>query len=419
MLPRAHLALLLTTALGTFASAQTNPGDIALTGFSTTTFGIYGGTAPATGYPTSGFGGLSQTILWDDQAPTSFLIGGGGFIGRATVLGPGSVNYTVLTANVNNVAQMSWDAQHQVVFADFGTAQLHRLDPTTGVVTPITSGMQPWGTDLTAAALDPLTQDIVCGGNGGLFRVPAGAATGLPFVSGLGGFVSGIQFDPQNGDVLATVLTVNRVIRVTAAGVISDVCPPFAVPGPNALDLDQNGELIAGGGTGQVYRIPRSGGAPVFLLNNTQPFGNVNGIAVVGGGGYGRAFGSACNASFGPAMLGASGPFLARSTVTLTSSNHQAGAAGVLVLGLSRDAYLGIPLPFSLDSALGTVGCSLNVSADVTFAGVAAGAGPANLVFQILLPASFQNQQFFAQHATLEAVPGGFAFSNGIAFRIR
>lgn len=419
MLPNASLAALLTIAIGPFASAQTNPGDIALTGFSTTTFGIYTGTAPATGYATTGFGGLSQTILWDDQAPTSFLIGGGGFLGRATVLGPGSVSYTSLTTNVSNVAQMSWDAQHQVVFADFGTAQMHRLDPLTGLITPITTGAQPWGTELAAAELDPLTGDIVCGGNGAMFRVAAGAGTGTPFVSGLGGFVSGIQFDPQNGDVLATVLTVNRVIRVTAAGVISDVCPPFAVPGPNALDIDQNGDLIAGGGTGQVYRIPRSGGAPVFLLSNTQPFGNVNGIAVVGGGGYGRAFGTACNGSFGPATLVASGSFRTGATVTLTSTNHQAGAAGVLVLGLSRDTYLGIPLPFSLDSSLGTVGCSLHVSADVTFAGVAVGAGPADLVFPILLPASFQNQQFFAQHATLEAVPGGFAFSNGIAFRIR
>jgi hypothetical protein len=419
MRSRSHLALLLATALAPFASAQTNLGDIALTGFSTNTFGIYSGTAPATGYPTTGFGGLSQTILWDDQMPTSFLIGGGGFIGRATVLGPGSVTYAPLTNNVNNVAQMSWDLQRQVVFADFGTAQLHRLDPLTGIVTALTTGAQPWGNDLGAAAVDPLTGDIVAGGNGGLFRVAAGAGTGTPFVSGLGGFVSGIQFDPQNGDVLATVLTVNRVIRVTAAGVISDVCPPFSVPGPNALDLDQNGDLIAGGGTGQVYRIPRSGGAPVFLLGNTQPFGNVNGIAVVGGGGYGRAFGTACNASFGPATLQASGQFRIGATVTLTSANHQAGAAGVLILGLSRDSYLGIPLPFSLDSSLGTAGCSLYVSADVTFAGVAVGTGPASLAFPIALPASFQNQQFFAQHATLEAVAGGFAFSNGVAFRIR
>ncbi len=411
------LAALLLTQL---PPAQTSVGDIALTGFSSSTFGIFTGTTPVTGYPAA-FGNLSQTILWDDLGPQSFVIGGFGFIGRATVIGPGSVVYTPLTSTVVNVAQMAWDAQHQIVFSDFGTAQLHRLDPATGTVTAITSGTQPWGPDLGASVVDPFTGEIVCGGDGDIYRLPGGAGPAVPVATNLGGFVTGLQIDPQNGDVLATVLTVSRVLRIAGNGTISDVSPPFAVPGPNALDLDENGDLVVGGGTGSVYRVPRAGGAPVFLVNNTQPFGNVNGIAVVGGGasGYGRAFGTACNGAFGPTTLVGSGAFRAGTPVTLASTNHSAGALGALILGLDAQSYLGIPLPFGLDPALGTSGCTLYTSADALFPGVASATGPATLSFGFVLPPLFAGGRFYAQHVALEPVAGGLSFSNGVAFRIR
>lgn len=406
--------------LAHWSAAQTNVGDIALTGFSSSTFGIFTGTTPVTGY-TAAFGNLSQTILWDDLDPQSFVIGGFGFVGRATVIGPGSVVYTPLTSTVVNVAQMAWDAQRQIVFSDFGTAQLHRLDPATGTVTAITSGAQPWGPDLGASVVDPFTGDIVCGGDGDIYRLPGGAGPAVPLATNLGGFVTGLQIDPQNGDVLATVLTVSRVLRIAGNGTISDVSPPFAVPGPNALDLDQNGDLVVGGGTGSVYRVPRVGGAPVFLVNNTQPFGNVNGIAVVGGGasGYGRAFGTACNGAFGPTTLVGSGAFRAGTPVTLASTNHSAGALGALILGLDAQSYLGIPLPFGLDPALGTSGCTLYTSADALFSGVASATGPATLSFGFVLPPFFAGGRFYAQHVALEPVAGGLSFSNGVAFRIR
>lgn len=415
----ASLAFAVCALLAT-ANAQTNVGDVALTGFSSSTFGLFTGSTPVVGCPAA-FGNLSQTILWDELDPQSFLVGGFGFIGRATIFGPGSVVYTPLTTNVSAVAQMAFDAQRQVVFADFGTAQLHRLDPVAGTVTAITTGVQPWGQDLGASVVDPLTGDIVCGGNGDIYRLPGGSGPAVPLATNLGGFVSGLQIDPQNGDVLATVLTVSRVIRIAANGTVSDVSPPFAVPGPNALDLDQNGDLVVGGGVGDVFRVPRAGGTPVFLVTNTQPFGNVNGIAVVGGGAtsFGRAFGTACNGSFGPTTLAASGPFAVGATLTLTSTNHGAGTIGALVLGLDAQSYLGIPLPFALDGALGTSGCTLYTSADAMFPGVATGSGPAQLAFSFALPPTFAGGRFYAQHVALEPVAGGLSFSNGLAFRIR
>lgn len=401
--------------------AQLAVGALAMTGFSTTTFGIASTGAASSGYPTPGFGGLSHAILWDDQNPTDFVIAGAGFLGRATILGPGAVNFTTLTTNVGLVSQLSWDANHDLVFADSGTGQVRRLSLATNTVSDVSSGTQPWGVDLNAGELDPLTGDYFAGSNGAIYRLPAGATQALaaPVASGLGGYVTGIAFDPVTGDLLATVLTVNRLVRIDGSGNVSNVCPPGSLPGPNALAVDHNGDFVTGGGTGQVHRIPRAGGTPLFLFNNTNPFGNVNGITVVGGGGYGRPFGSACSAAAGPATLRASGAFRAGQTLTLTSANHAANTLGVLVLGISNTSWLGTPLPLLLDPLLGTSGCSLHVSGDVTTAGVAAASTPADLTFALVLPPAFAGQRFFAQHVGLEPVAGGLSWSNGLAFAIR
>jgi hypothetical protein len=328
------------------------------------------------------------------------------------------VSYTLLASNVGIVSQMSWDNSGWIVFVDSTAAQVRRLEPNTGTVVDVTIGVQPWGTELSAGAFHPGNGDIVVGGNGGIWRVPAGATTGVPIVSGLGGYVTGIQFDPVTGEVLATVLTVNRVIRIDATNTVSNVAPPFSVPGPNALAIDQNGDLVAGGGTGQVYRIPRTGGSPTFLAANTSPANAVNGLTVVGAGGYAMPFGSSCAASHGPMVLRASGPFLVGSTVTTRSTNHVANAVGVLAFGLSRTNWLGVPLPLSLDPLLGTAGCDLLLSPDLTVAGIATAASPAELAISFVVPPTFAGQTLYLQHASLEPVAGGLATSNGLVLHL-
>ncbi len=400
--------------------AQVAVGDIAVTGFSTTSFGLIRAGNLVSGFNTGGFlgTGSSQAILWDRQNPNAFLVGGFDFIGRATITGATAASYALLATNTGIVSQMSWDHAGQIVFVDSTAAQVRRLDPATGFVVDLSTGTQPWGGSLSAGAYEPTTGDIVVGGNGGIWRLPAGATTGVPIVTGLGGFVSGIAFDPVTGEVLATVLTVNRVIRIDAAGVVSNVAPPFSVPGPNALDIDQNGDLIAGGGTGQVYRIPRTGGAPVFLTSNTSPPNAVNGLAVAGAGGFALPFGNPCAASFGPMDLRASGPFLVGATVTTRSINHAANSAGVLAVGLSRTNWLGVPLPLSLDALFGTANCSLLISPDVLLSGVTSASGPAELVIPVAIPPAFAGHTFFAQHACLEPVAGGMSTSNALMVRI-
>src|SRR5262245_39554395 len=100
-------AVLLSSAA---SFAQVAPGDIAVTGFSTSAFGVISPGPVVTGYATPGFGGLAQAILWDPAHPNDFLVGGVGFVGRATITGHGTVSYSPITSAVGVVSQMSWDA---------------------------------------------------------------------------------------------------------------------------------------------------------------------------------------------------------------------------------------------------------------------------------------------------------------------
>jgi hypothetical protein len=411
------VCFLSATLLPATASAQVSIGDIAVSRFSTTSFAVIGGGLTVTNYTTPGFlgTGLSQSILWDRAHPNDFIVGGSGFVGRASITGPAAVSYSLITNGIGLAAQMSWNDAGWIVVADAGTNQVRLLDPATGFVVDLSSGAQPWGASLGAGAWDPMTGDVVLGGDGALYRLANGTATATLIVGGLGGAVSGVAFDPTTGEIIATVLTVNRLIRVNGAGTVSDVAPPFSIPGPNGLDVDHNGDYVAGGGTGQVYRVPHAGGAPVFLANNPGP---LNGIAVAGAGGYGIPFGQTCNGAAGPVSLTATGPFLVGSTVTTTSTNHATTTAGVLILGISNTSYLGIPLPLLLDPLLGTAGCYANVSLDVTALALTSATSPATLSFAFGLPPSFSGYRFYAQHACFEPVAGGLSWSNGLAFRV-
>ncbi len=383
-------------------------------GFSTTSFGIL--RAPAlTTYTTPGFQGtgLSQTVLWDPVHPNDFLIGGSGFIGRATITGPGTVTYALLTSNVGTAVQMSWDGAGRVVFADGGTGQVRRLDPATGNVTDLSSGVQPWGTALSAGARNPATGDYIAGGNGAIYRLANGATTATTVVSGLGGYVSGVAFDALTGEIVATVLTSNRLIRVGAGAAVTNLA---SLSGPNALDLDGNGDWITGGGTGQIWRVPYAGGAPVLLGNHTGP---LNGLAVARGGGQALPYGQGCAGAGGIVALRASLPLALGVPITTTSTNHAPGALGVLVLGLSNTVHASQPLPYLLDPLLGTAGCSLHASIDATLVGVAGATTPADLVFALTLPSAFAGYVLFVQHACFEPVAGWLSWSNGLAVQAR
>lgn len=404
--------VLACAVLATTATAQVLPGDIGATGFSTTAFGI--ATPPnTTVYTTSGFqgtgAGTSQAILHDPSSFQDFLVGGFGFIGRATITGPGTVSYSLITNGIGTASQMSWDNAGNLIVADAGADQV-RMVTTAGVVSDLSVGAQPWGTNVNAGAYQLATGDVIVGGSGGLYRLPNGTTTGITIASALGGFVSAVAFDPATGDILATILTVSRIVRVDALGVVTDFAPAGTVPAPNSLDVDSNGDLIVGGNAGAIFRVP-PGGPATQIATNTAVNTSVSGLSIAKVGGFAGTFGAACNATSGPAMLTSIGPYAVGVPFTTTSVHHQPAAIGLTILGLSDTSYLGLPLPLLLDSVLGTSNCFLNVSADLTIVGFTSAGGA--LSFSLTPTPPFAGQRLYVQHTVLEAVPGGFSFSNG------
>ena len=410
--------LLLTVPLtiATTLAAQVQPGDVGMVGFSTNAFGIAtGGTV--TPYVTAGFQGTgaatSQSILHDPLAPNDFVIGGFGFVGRASITGAGTTNYTLITNGIATAAQMSWDFAGNLVVADAGIDQVRQVSPA-GVVTDLSTGTQPWGTNVNAGAFQATTGDVIVGGNGGLFRLAVGTTTGVPIVTGLGGFVSWVTFDPCNGDILAAVLTANRLIRVDSAGTVTDLAPAGTVATPNALELDRDGNLLVGGTNGRLFRVDYDGSA-TLLATNASPTTNVAGLAVARSGGFAMPFGTRCNGASGPATLSATGPYAVGTPFSTTSIRHAPLSIGLWIAGLSNVSFNGLPLPLSLDPLLATSGCFLNVSADVTTVALVDAAGA--MTFTLTAPASFAGQRLFVQHTVLENVPGGFSFSNGVCLQ--
>ena len=120
------------------------------------------------------------------------------------------------------------------------------------MVTDLSTGAQPWSTTINAGAYDPFTGDVIIGNIGGLYRLASGTSVGTLIVGNLGGYLSNVQFDPSTGDILATVLQANRLIRVDGAGVVTDLMSPGSVTGPNALQVDSLGNYLLGGASGRV-----------------------------------------------------------------------------------------------------------------------------------------------------------------------
>lgn len=385
--------LLLTPAL----AAQVLPGDLAMTTFSTDAFGV-ASAAVTSNYTTPGFGGsgaaTSQSILHDPGAPNDFLIGGIGFVGRATITGTGSVTYSLLNTTVGSASQMSWDANGNVIIADSGSNQVRLMTPS-GVIVDLSTGTQPWGTTLNSGTYEPATGDVIVGNDGGLYRLANGSSTGTAIATGLGGSVTAVQIDRCTGDILALVLTANRLVRVTPGGSVTDAIPPSTVPGGNALQVDENGNYLIGASFGEVYRVTYDGTATLAATNSNPIPLPINGLAYVAGSGFGNPFGTACSGPNGPTWLAVDGDYTVGGTVTTTSSNHTPNALGLIVLALSTT-----PAPIDLGPVLGAPGCLLYANLDVVLGSATNGTG--ELSFSFASNATFVGQQLFCQHSVLQ-----------------
>lgn len=386
-------AVLFTPSL----KAQVVPSDMAVCGFSASAFGIATPSTTTT-YPVGSFGGtgagLSQCILHDRGTWLDFIVGGEGFVGRATATGAGTATYSLITTNVGCVSQMSWDGAGNLIISDSTSDQVSRVDAL-GNVSDLSVGPQPWGSYLNACAWEPATGDVIAGGVGGLYRLASGATTAVQIAS-FPGAVSNVQFDPVNGDILATVLISGRLIRVDAAGVVTDLLLPGEITTPNALAVDAFGNYLVGGDG--LYRVDQAGGATLLADMPSLGLGSgLSGIAYVRGPCFAKPYGRACPAGLGLGLraMTLTGDCLVGGTTTATSAQHSGGVPGVAIYGFSA-----LSPGLGLGPVVGAWNCNLYVIPDVVVAGMTDASG----VFtnSLATTSAFLGHRIYLQHAVIE-----------------
>jgi len=135
--------------------------------------------------------------------------------------------------------------------------------------------------------------------------------------------------------------------------------------------------------------------------------------------GYGKLYGWGCAGAAGTVQLVSSGNYQAGSVLTLKSNNHAANAPGFLAIGASKTSYLSIPLPYLLDSLIGTRACFINCGLDVTIPGTSGSVAPADLSYSVPTSASISGVVVHVQHICLEPVQGGASTSNGVTIKFQ
>jgi hypothetical protein len=178
------------------------------------------------------------------------------------------------------------------------------------------------------------------------------------------------------------------------------------------LAVRPDGQLI-GGGYG-FYTIDTQSGATV----NYSPGNPTANLAGVQASGMALPFGSGCEGI----ELRANGQLTAGSLLTTHSVGYPStgavvGMAGVMIIGSSNTSHNNIPLPIDLDPLLGTTGCSLYVSVDVTAINFTTGSTAPSLFFPFTLPAGLANRTIYLQHAGFDFT-GASYWSNALRVRI-
>lgn len=296
-------------------------------------------------------------------------------MGRVTMTTSTTASYALISSGAGTAAQMAFDNLGMIIVGDATSDQVVQVDPATGVVTAITSGPQPWGTNLNAMSVHPVTQDIYVGGNGSIWIIPAGTTTPALFATGWTAgtsFVSGIDFDIAAGDVLATLLSVNRAVRIDALGTVTDINPLTAVTGPNSLKIDPNGgDVFVGSGTATITRLPAGGGPPVVETSGGGNNGSVSGLAIVGSSVPSlpsvTAYGTGCTSAGGITTIASTGlPFLGNPTFFIDLTGGPPSGQAYMFLALAPN-IAGLPIGG---------GCNLYLDPNAMIMAINAGVSP-------------------------------------------
>lgn len=344
----------------------------------------------------------------------------------------GQDNWSEQTFNANNrcgvVATLSFDGDHALRFQESGPGygcDASRINDGTWLFAPFSGGES-----------NAMFQcDIKVGFWGGTF--------GLAHDVSGDGAVRGSQ--PGERGVRFQIGTqANQQLRLYAADQTFVQVPlaPLGVAGGNwvrvrvIMDLQANG----GAGAGSLYLQNLSTGEPglravaglqavPLALDGTATdaknptlwdamFLHFEGATYmldnieIGRGGFAESIGTACNGVGGPTELAANGPFSTGSSVIFESGNHAPASIGATIFGLDTGSWQGVPLPLSLDPLLGTSGCTLYTDLVVSALALTSPAGVLSTPFPI--PAGWTGFVCYVQQLCLEAVPGGYSFTQAL-----
>ncbi|MGK0155749.1 MAG: hypothetical protein ACI9SE_002715 [Neolewinella sp.] len=173
-----------------------------------------------------------------------------------------------------------------------------------------------------------------------------------------------------------------------------------------------DGQLI-GGGYGFYTIDVQTGATTNYSQGNPSAF-----LAGVQPSGMALPFGTGC---YG-VELGVQGTLKAGSLLTTFSTGYPGtgavvGMAGALIVGASNQSYQNTLLPANLDPLLGTTGCSLYVSPDVSELNFTTGGATPSLFFAVPLPPTIALQTFYLQHAAFDFT-GATYWSNAIELHV-
>lgn len=320
------------------------------------------------------------------------------FTGNATSIGSGSFGQNSLARDdLGGLWSTSRDPSN--------VYSLTSIDPTTGAATVVTTNFA----DLRAMASAGGTLLWAIENSGPDELVTIDVTTSQKTVIGPTGF-SSIQCLATLGGVIYAYDNNSGLLTIDPnTGVATDV--DVAVGGNGDMQWlarRSDGRLV--GGDDSVYEIDPATGVAT-LIGGT-------GLNLRGAEPYQERitnFGVGCAGSFGTVTSSAtiiSGP---NAQLTMSSSNHDANAPGLVLVGISSMATGVLPLPFNIDPIFGTQGCTLYVSLDVTIAAITSAQSPATLNLSFPLLAGWKGYSLLVQHAVLENVPGGISLSDAVA----
>jgi hypothetical protein len=341
----------------------------------------------------------TQDLLAVDFAGTAYVLDS--FTGQGTLLRAGAAPRANAMARKDGTL---WLNEHT------GTHDLSQIDEHTGVVTRVHSDL---GVDLRGLATTGSFRQLL----GITDRTPSDRLVRIDLGSGsvttIGstGFTTLQALTLQQAQFLAWDLThgLVRIDHLTGAG--TDVNPSVGTGGATIqfLVAMADGRLL--GGSNALYEIDPATGVPTLL--GSGGYADLRGAEERFG--WADSFGRACLGAGGFVDMNVAGVPEPGNQIQVLSIRHAPNVPGVLCIGLSRTRAGTTPLPFDVDPLLGTVGCHVWQSCDITVFGV--GTFQGRLQFPLTIPTNLRGATFHLQHAAIEPVPGGWSFSNAATVR--